>query len=121
VQGINETNAGYFTGTNKTYLLTPLITLGTNASTIQNDFQLSIYPNPAQEELNVAFRSEKYASANIAIIDMFGRKVLHDNNISIDAGITKLKYRTHLLSPGLYQLIISSGSQVSTNRISITQ
>lgn len=121
VQGINETNAGYFTGTNKTYLLTPLITLGTNASTVQNDFQLSIYPNPAQEELNVAFRSEKYASANIAIIDMFGRKVLHDNNISIDAGITKLKYRTHLLSPGLYQLIISSGSQVCTNRISITQ
>ncbi len=121
VQGINETNAGYFTGTNKTYLVTPQITLGLNPTSVQNDFQLSTYPNPAQDELNVAISSAKSFSGSITLIDLFGRKVILDKNLNLGSGLTKLKYNTHHLPPGVYQLIISSASQIRKHSVLIAK
>jgi Secretion system C-terminal sorting domain len=121
VQGINSTNAGYFTGTNKTYLLTPQITLGVNNSTAQKDFQISSYPNPAQNELNIVINNSKSSSINISLFDMLGREMIQDKIKIVNEGITRLQYPTQHLSPGIYNLVISSESQKITERIIIAK
>ncbi len=121
VQGINSTNAGYFTGTNKTYLVTPQITLGASNIDAQKHFQISSYPNPAQNELNISINNSKSSSINITLTDILGRKMIQDQIKSLEVGTTKLTYATQHLQPGVYHLTISSESQKLIERIIISK
>lgn len=121
VQGINATNAGYFTGTNKTYLLTPQITLGSTAFDTQSDFQVLSYPNPANSELHVEINANKSSSVRVSLVDIFGRTVFQSpKQISVQ-GKTRFSLNTQQIPSGVYNLSIVTESQMHVERIVISK
>lgn len=72
--------------------------------------EMSLYPNPAKDEITVQFKEAPDASLHIRVIDVTGKTVLVQNNVSS----TSLQLNiTHLLS-GNYYLIVEgeNGRQV---------
>ncbi len=121
VQGINGGNAGYFTGTDKTYLLTPQFTVGTNDISKTNDFQFIHYPNPAKDELKIEMNSTEASQYQIKIIDMLGRALIQENMYTYTPGIQKWTLNTNTLTPGIYKLFISDKKKVKTTSLLITK
>jgi len=121
VQGINGGNAGYFTGTDKTYLLTPQFTVGTNDISKTNDFQFIHSPNPAKDELKIEMNSAEATHYQIKIIDMLGRALIQENMYSYAPGIQKWTLSTNTLTPGIYKIFISDKKQVKTTSLLITK
>lgn len=109
VMGVNGTNNSYFTGTDKTYLLTPQITIGTTNLT-RNNLDVRCYPNPAFDKLNVSFNSISVDNYNIELIDMLGRTCLSESK-KTNIGEQKWSLKTASLNPGMYILSIRSGQK----------
>ena len=117
VQGINSTNSSYFTGTNKTYLLTPSFNVGME-NPVQQKVQLSCYPNPANHFLNVEFEAGIAADYTISITDMLGREMQRESRHEI-AGIIQWTINTSNLSKGMYVISVKSIHGASSKSIII--
>lgn len=109
VMGINGGNTSYFTGTNKTYLLTPQITVGTTNLT-RNNLDVRCYPNPAFDKLNVSFNSLSADNYTVELSDMLGRTCLRESK-KASIGEQKWSLNTATLNPGMYVLSIQSGEK----------
>lgn len=72
--------------------------------------QLSIYPNPASEILNVAYGVENNANINIKIFSADGKLVIDQNEGSFTSGKYNSTFNISNLAKGNYYLSISSGS-----------
>lgn len=121
VQGINGGNAGYFTGTNKTYFLTPQITVGVEQSAGKSGLQVSAYPNPAQGQLNLRLQSDADRQVDIRLTDLTGRVVLMDRLQHRAGQTTDRSYPLGHLAPGMYFLSCGVGSTLNTQTIVITR
>lgn len=115
VQGINGGNAGYFTGTEKTYLLTPTINVGTQ-NISKYDQRITCYPNPTTGKLSVRF-SNQINKINIVLYDVQGR-LLENNVIKNQAMWEK---NLNYLQNGIYYLKFSANDVNETHKIVITK
>jgi subtilisin family serine protease len=70
--------------------------------------ELSIYPNPVQDQLNISFQSISSESVHIQILDMQGR-ILLQKNFAPNSPI--FEFSTESLAQGFYLLRIHQGSQ----------
>ena len=75
--------------------------------------ELSLYPNPAGEKLNIELYSQKNASIRIQVLNQLGQIVI-DNKETINAGNNKTTLNTSDLNNGYYtlKLIAEDGSLV---------
>ena len=64
-------------------------------------FSTSVYPNPAVNEVNLAFNSRNSGMAYISIVDLTGREVLNFKK-SASSGPNKLKMDVSELTKGVY-------------------
>jgi len=102
-----------------------LITTGANLATslsvdeFNNSTNLSIWPNPAKENLNYSFNSTSNGRAKISLLDLQGRTVFtketNDNNASKIEGSIDLSH----FSSGLYLLNIKQGNATLNRKIVI--
>lgn len=76
---------------------------------------LSIWPNPAREQLNIALDSRISGTVHIEVIDLSGRSVLTRQD-RIGAGNNRVQLSTGSLPAGLYALRITNGSSTITQR-----
>jgi hypothetical protein len=77
-----------------------------------------VYPNPANEFINVEFSGLRDENISIEIIDVFG-KVVQKENRKNENGIFNLNVRS--LAAGYYVLKISSGNSVIQKKIIISE
>lgn len=68
---------------------------------------LSVYPNPAQNKLNIAFNMNDLKKYSVTIFDAKGMKFYEENIHSTD----NVTLNIELMKPGLYFLTINSGNQ----------
>jgi hypothetical protein len=117
VLGINGSNSGYFSGTSKTYLISPDITLA-NSEIRKSDRVVSIFPNPsARGEIQVKIESEA-SSADFVIHDIHGK--IYPCEVHLK-GQGQWKLNTGGLSSGLYFLTINTEGRHSCHKIMMNQ
>lgn len=78
---------------------------------------LTLYPNPANHLLNIAFSNENSSQINIIISDTQGRAVMQLSRNNTSSKIYKESIDCSGLSEGLYQVTITQNNQSYTQRI----
>lgn len=76
---------------------------------------ISLWPNPAREQLNIALDSRLDGAVNMEVIDLNGRVMMIQQERSV-AGNNRFVLSTEGLPAGLYALRISNGSNTITQR-----
>lgn len=76
---------------------------------------ISLWPNPAREQLNIALDSRLDGAVNMEVIDLHGRVVMTQQERSV-AGNNRFVLSTEGIPAGLYALRISNGSNTITQR-----
>jgi hypothetical protein len=74
---------------------------------------LELFPNPADEELNVSFDLPNADDLNVTIIDLSGKKI-QKHLIKGKEGKNLVMMNTQELAAGMYQLVISSSAGQKT-------
>ena len=79
--------------------------------------RLTVYPNPAKEELWVAFDHQGDAAVDLVLLNVHGQVV---QQVSISAsGPVRHRMATHGLTPGVYLLTIRSGEVFPVKKVVI--
>jgi hypothetical protein len=76
-----------------------------------------VYPNPANEEINMQFNHKVEGAATVRIFDMNGRIVSQQNLPQV--WNTNFKYNTSNLESGLYIIELENNGEVSQHRFSV--
>jgi len=69
--------------------------------------ELSVYPNPANQNVNIFFNLNQKRNIEIHLYDLLGREVYHSNLGELSPGNNYHSINTSLLSKGLYHIEIS--------------
>ncbi len=99
-----ETNNISTRPVNLTYTFTPYNPIsGVSDDMSSNDinFSISAFPNPASDEVNVSFKSEKNKIYSIKILNLLG-KVVIDEKINAHLGINSKRIDLKNISKGIY-------------------
>jgi thiol-disulfide isomerase/thioredoxin len=71
---------------------------------------LTIYPNPARENITLYFSLNNSADINLSISNIVGQTVAHKDFGGLHAGDHALKYDISTLDPGIYFFTVTSDS-----------
>jgi len=77
--------------------------------------QLTLYPNPAFEKLNVLLTSKQQDQANVSIKDITGNTLLNDFR-NLSQGVNSMELNVQALSSGMYILTVETSSNSSVSR-----
>jgi plastocyanin len=81
---------------------------------------LSVFPNPAEDKINVNFIVKKESQVVIRLLDVLGNDVAILTNERLNLGDYKLSFNVpSKVTKGLYFVKVSVGSEVGIKRISI--
>jgi len=83
-----------------------------------NDIGLTVFPNPANNELNVLFAANSSVNVNLALIDAAGKIAYMDKEVLTNGNFSKL-IDTSQLAPGNYVLRLYYNSKLYTRKIVI--
>lgn len=84
-----------------------------------NPFNLMIYPNPAGNNINITYTSEKDNIFYIQILNSLGKTVLN-NKVNSNYGINKQSINLLNLSNGLYFIILTDANTYSIKKFILT-
>ncbi|MCF8308622.1 MAG: T9SS type A sorting domain-containing protein [Bacteroidales bacterium] len=79
--------------------------------------KVSVYPNPANSELNVQFSNSMINITQLSLITTDGRKILNISNPNTKNGTININ--TSNVGEGLYHLVISSNERTTSKKIII--
>jgi hypothetical protein len=85
-------------------------------------FNVSVFPNPASDFINIQITSNKKNYVNIQLFNMDGRALIKKNNEAINPGVNVVHIDMNgELRAGLYFLSISDGHTIQTEKIMIQE
>jgi len=76
---------------------------------------LRLFPNPAQNELNLSFNNALSGTVSVMVIDLTGRTVISESQ-NMALGVNTLRLNTSDLQPGLYMVRIGNDARSVTHR-----
>lgn len=80
------------------------------------DFDMQVYPNPVQDQLNVAIDLNTSGTVTVTIVDLMGKVIANERYMNLSEGTTTLSL-THLienLSSGTYGLKLATETSAVT-------
>ncbi len=89
-------------------------TLGVNE--LKNEVALSVYPNPAKDQVNVSFALNNGSDVKIEVIDITGKVVSTVNNTNLTAGTQNISINTSDLAAGSYTVIVKHNGGMSSSK-----
>lgn len=98
--------------------LSPISYLGVN-DIDADQFGLSVYPNPANDEVNVSFSLSNEALVNVTVTDLAGKVVYSSEAENNVAGAHSIKINSSNFSDGVYMVNFKANNEVSTQKIVI--
>ncbi len=108
----------YYSGSNGVGGQAPLQKASAIKNVDKNAASLSVFPNPANSNLNVRIQSEVSESGNVEVYSMTGEKVIAQNEIALNAGSNAVTLDINNLTTGNYIVTVKTASGVSTQRFS---
>lgn len=86
-----------------------------STESFENTFDLNLYPNPAEEILNVNFNVDAAEKINVQVIDVAGRAIFNKNIQSSTGSITE-QINTGTYEAGIYLLNLTVDGQSTTRK-----
>ncbi len=117
VQGINSSNSSYFTGTKKTYLLTPILN-GSFTQTEMTEQRFNSYPNPASGILFTEFTAGSQGDYLLKLTNMVGQTVKSVTQC-VPSGQARIEIPVADLPEGMYILSLSGNGSIQNRTIVI--
>ncbi|MFN0014863.1 MAG: T9SS type A sorting domain-containing protein [Saprospiraceae bacterium] len=94
--------------------ITTIPFVSTSTPTLALDaVQISIFPNPVQDEAMLTIKVEETADVQIRVVDALGR-VMSDRNYASISGKQLLPFRADNLPNGMYTLVATANGQVAS-------
>lgn len=96
--------------------MSPLLSVAIDACTGVNEEKselLSIYPNPASDQLNILPGAEVKTPLDISVYNATGRLVRQYSKVNVN-NTNELRFDISDLNPGVYRLLIMSDNMVTT-------
>jgi hypothetical protein len=87
---------------------------GINDRPLKSDFSVKIYPNPANEMVNIIFDGNLIPKSNIRLVQMNGLTV---NSTEITQRTSEVNLDVSHLSPGVYVLVVQSRDFTITRKV----
>ena len=116
------------TSSNREYILyADYLELEANVTGIETDKNLnntiSVYPNPAKNEINISYTSQMNSTVTIELTDIIGKSYLHtsDKLKTSGLGIYKIDATALGLNSGMYIVRVIMGDKSFTKQIFITK
>jgi len=81
------------------------------------EFELSVFPNPAEDRVIVKTRASRYTAAQLSVMDMTG-KVVYTSQENLNGGLNLIALNAEL-SGGVYTVEIRSGESAQSTRLVI--
>ncbi len=81
------------------------------------DFELSIYPNPFQQELEVKYTMQHPGTFSFQVFDMLGRQVISEGESREQPGTYQLKLPNQDLPEGVYYYKATTGSAFQSGKL----
>ena len=103
----------YFNGQKVTVMRYSTSTTGIAAPAIT---QLSVYPNPAKEAVQITYELQQHSETQLSIVDVIGN-VVYQNATTEESGIITKSVNTSNLSAGIYLLQLKVNGEVSSRRV----
>lgn len=93
---------------------------GTRTSTVTRQtlpaHEMTVYPNPVNDQLFVAFTQKESSTVDISVVDMMGRKVLTEM-VSAFEGENVHQLSVQSLAKGTYMVVVNDGVRTQTRRV----
>jgi len=67
---------------------------------------LNMFPNPANENVNLVFNAKENTSLNVMIVDNSGKVVSENNNVNVELGKNTISLNTTNLMSGMYNVVV---------------
>lgn len=80
-------------------------------------FEMDVFPNPANEAVNVSFSLNNAADVNVSVTDLAGKVVLTQALGKVKTGLTEVQLNTAVLMSGVYLVNLTIDGIVSTERL----
>ena len=80
---------------------------------------LSVYPNPFTKNATISFGMASAAKAKIQVLNLLGQPVIEVPESFYQAGNHEVIFEAADLRPGIYQVVLRTGSQVFTSKVSL--
>lgn len=101
------------------------VTLGLNPGNVygspyQNsqEEKLSVYPNPASDQLKIDFLSDSNILPDIQVIDLTGKVVLkYEGMVNVEQDIFKAELDINSLQRGVYFVKVKQGDRVYSKKL----
>lgn len=88
------------------------------SSTKVNESDISLFPNPANQQLTLLINTPELTLANVELTDLAGRKVLNSiENITLKAGEQKINLDVSKLEVGTYLCVIRFDKTIITKKV----
>lgn len=78
-------------------------------------YNISLFPNPASDNINIAFTSEESGKAELKIFDVNGKQLQGLSEVAILPGENRLKVSTNELAAGVYFMSVYMNNQLQKN------
>ncbi|OFY94957.1 MAG: hypothetical protein A3K10_01980 [Bacteroidetes bacterium RIFCSPLOWO2_12_FULL_31_6] len=90
----------------------------TNIETTNNAYQLSVYPNPFTDNINVSYKLNVNANVYLKLMDVTGRIIYSSSPQNQNTGIHSLEINAATnLAPGIYLLEMNIGGESNVYRL----
>lgn len=80
---------------------------------------MSIYPNPVTDKLNISFYMPDQNDVRVVVSDLVGKTIINKNEGVLNAGPQQFVLNTSRLTTGIYLVEISIGSTVYSQKVSV--
>ena len=79
---------------------------------------MSVYPNPADESVTIAFNSKDTGNYKLSMIDVFGKTIMEENNKAVVEN-NSLLINISGIAKGVYMVIIQKGNDVFKTKVMV--
>ena len=87
---------------------------------ISNSLSWAVFPNPANQELNISFNLSRDASVSLIVTNILGQKIFGSAQ-TIAAGIHTISQDLSSLSPGAYFITLANDNFSATKKFVVTR
>lgn len=95
------------------------ITGAVNVTELENTLNMSMYPNPATDVVNVTFNLKDASNASFTVTDALGNKVIAADVVALQGGDNNVTINSSKLASGMYFVNVLVGTQVTTQKLSV--
>jgi hypothetical protein len=95
----------------------PALVTGASNTTLENT-TLSVYPNPANDKVNIAFNSKGKDKTSIKLLKTLGQ-ILNEKEFVPTIGNNNVEFPTSSLPNGLYNIVISNNNSTVSSKLII--